>query len=88
MIDIDDPGDHLDCLDVLQWCCLSHAEKGHSKSLHALVECGASVNCVDWRGKTPLILAAKYGSRDTVDELLDLGADIGCTDDEHKTALR
>ncbi len=88
MTEFADSVDHLDCLDVLQWCSLSQAEKGHSKSVRALVESGASVHCVDWRGKTPLIQAAKSGCRETVDELLDLGADIECTDDERKTALR
>lgn len=48
----------------------------HLPSTQVLVAAGAPVNCTNNEGSTPLILAAKVGSKELMKVLLDEGADI------------
>ena len=88
MLSFEGDADRLACQDLLEWCCLSAAEHGNFKAVNVLVESGASVNCVDWYKRTPLILAARSGCSKTVEMLLGLDADTECTDYQRKSALR
>lgn len=49
-----------------------------------LISVGASLHCVDERGRTPLLLAVIGGHVDTVRYLVDLGADVSCRDTDDR----
>ena len=49
-----------------------------------LIDAGASMHCVDERGRTPLLLAVLAGHVDTVRYLVDLGADVSWKDSDSR----
>lgn len=50
------------------------ANKGHSESVQALLDCGATVNSRDRNDVTPLHLAALHGHEGALATLLEHGA--------------
>jgi uncharacterized protein len=52
-----------------------------------LLERGATIDAVDNRGRTALMIAAELGDAATVEALLKRGADAGKRDKQGKTAL-
>ena len=66
---------------------LAFAAADMAEELVDVVSAGVSVNCRDLAGHTPLILAAKYGARKAVLELLRLGADKDAVNAKGATAL-
>lgn len=66
---------------------LAFAAADMAEELVDAVAAGISVNCRDLAGHTPLILAAKYGARKAVLELLRLGADKDAANAKGATAL-
>ena len=66
---------------------LAFAAADMAEELVDAVAAGVSVNCRDLTGHTPLVLAAKYGARKTVLELLRLGADKDAANAKGATAL-
>ena len=63
------------------------ARNGHTDVVEYLVEQGADVNFVDWRGDTALRGAARYGHLEIVKILVGSGADVNATDVDGRTAL-
>ena len=58
------------------WSALHYAATGTEASLvRLLLETGADVNAASPNGSTPLMMAAQYGSEDSVKLLLAVGAD-------------
>lgn len=49
---------------------LSAAEKGHLKTVQALLKKGHKIDSTDSQGTTPLMLACLYGHKNLVEELL------------------
>ncbi|KAM7535497.1 hypothetical protein Aperf_G00000103290 [Anoplocephala perfoliata] len=49
--------------------------------MRILIDAGLNINAFDIHGYTPLLIAAKYGQKDIVIELLKAGADIEMTDE-------
>ena len=66
---------------------LAFAAADMAEELVDAVAAGVSVNCRDLAGHTPLVLAAKYGARKAVLELLRLGADKDAANAKGATAL-
>jgi hypothetical protein len=52
-----------------------------------LINAGASMHCVDERGRSPLVLAVLGGHVDTVRYLVDLGADVSWRDSDDKDSV-
>ena len=63
------------------------ARNGHTDVVEYLVEQGADVNFVDWRGDTALRGAARYGHLAVVEFLVGSGADVNAANDDGQTAL-
>ncbi|XXQ39153.1 Ankyrin repeat domain-containing protein [Plasmodiophora brassicae] len=64
------------------------ARRGCSENLVGfLIEHGALVDAQDYKGQTPLHLAADNGRREVVNRLLDRGAHIDAIDRQGRTAL-
>jgi len=59
----------------------------HASTVKLLVERGASIECRDGNGRTPLISGSINGSN-SIENLLDVGADVNAFDDYGSTALR
>lgn len=55
---------------------LNAAEKGHLKTVQALLKKGHKIDSTDSQGTTPLMLACLYGHKNLVEELLRRGADV------------
>ena len=62
-------------------------QKNNDEVIKDLLSAGCEVNACNDEGKTALMLAAKYGSINTVRMLLKSGADIGLIDNEGRDAL-
>lgn len=62
-------------------------ENGSQDAVDLLIKRGAQVNAVDAFGRTPLIMAAKYGYTEIVRKLLDAKAIVWLLDGFDKTAL-
>jgi ankyrin repeat protein len=77
-------------LTALMWAA-GHAEGVNPAAAGAvialLVDRGATVDAVDNRGRTALMIAAELGDAATVDALLKRGADAGKRDRQGQTAL-
>ena len=56
-------------------------------AVKTLIDSGASVDCCDDVGETPLILAAESGNAEIVELLVSFGADINAADYSGSTAL-
>ncbi len=50
----------------------------------SLINAGASMHCVDERGRSPLVLAVLGGHVDTVRYLVELGADVAWRDSDDR----
>lgn len=60
---------------------LNAAEKGHLKTVQALLKKGHKIDSTDSQGTTPLMLACLYGHKNLVEELLRRGADVSLRDE-------
>jgi len=58
----------------------------HASTVKLLIERGASIECRDANGRTPLISGSINGSK-SIEILLDVGADVNAFDDYCSTAL-
>ncbi len=63
------------------------AEKGHDRSVRALLDSGADVNAANCTGLTALHLAAKNGHVNVMEMLVNDNANIDATDKSGWTAL-
>ena len=63
------------------------AAEGDVAELHALLTCGAEIDCADEEGLTALHLAAEFGRHEAVQLLVELGADLEACDDTGQTPL-
>jgi len=63
-------------VDQTGWSPLHYAATGpEPKVVQLLLDCGADIDAASPNGSTPLMMAAQYGSEDSVRLLLDRGAD-------------
>jgi len=70
---------------VEAYACSSSEESAHVIAL--LTEFGAEINCEDGDGRTPLHIAAKYGSKNGCLQLIEKGANLEAIDGQGKTAF-
>lgn len=63
------------------------SKKGRVATVGLLLELGASVDCKDWTGKTPLCHAARGGHEPIVKILLEKNADTELSDEGERTPL-
>ena len=75
------------CMEVIQFCLVNAARRGHEAVTKLLLENGANVAATDANGKTALMYAATGGSEAVTKLLLDHGADVAATDIDGTTAL-
>jgi ankyrin repeat protein len=66
---------------------LHAASTGDTKLALAALDNGASPNCRDHQGNTPLMRAATYGKVEMVQLLVDAGADVDAATEHRVTAL-
>ena len=64
------------------------AARGFVECLKFILTCGFAVDCRSSNGMTALHMAAQYGCRAIVDQLLDSGADIAARDDDDRHTPR
>ena len=67
---------------------LNAAERGNLKLVEALIKSGTDLECIDYRGRTPLLLAIWQGHYTTSVYLLDHGANIRVQDDYGNSPLK
>ena len=84
-------GAGINTFDNFDWTAVHYAAKhGHREIVELLAGAGAALQIREKleEGKTPLMLAAQYGRRDTVNSLLDHGSDVNArTTKDDLTAL-
>ncbi|XP_067367513.1 E3 ubiquitin-protein ligase UBR2 isoform X5 [Channa argus] len=56
-------------------------------SIHRLLQAGASINCTDYKNRTPLQLAANLERSDAARVLLELGAEAGTKDTDGQLCI-
>eukprot|EP01036_Dinobryon_divergens_P055063 gene55063-73559_t len=66
---------------------LEAARSGKLDTVHHFLQLGANPSIGDSTGSTPLILAAKYGHKDVVGDLIKADASLDDTDQNGYTAL-
>ena len=71
-----------------QEALLNAAERGNLELVEALIKSGTDIECKDYRGRTPLILAVWQGHYTTSVYLLDHGANIHVQDDYGNSPLK
>lgn len=67
----------------IHWACVN----GHILCVDLLIQNGASIDCTDNKGCTPLIICAQYGKAMLAGYLIGKGAKSFLTDHEGDTAL-
>lgn len=67
----------------IHWACVN----GHILCVDLLLQNGASIDCTDNKGCTPLIITAQYGKAMLAGYLIGKGAKIFLTDHEGDNAL-
>ena len=67
---------------------LNAAERGNLELVEALITSGTDLECTDYRGRTPLLLAIWQGHYTTSIYLLDHGANIHVQDDYGNSPLK
>ncbi len=71
-----------------QEALLNAAERGNLELVEALIKSGTDIECKDYRGRTPLLLAVWQGHYTTSVYLLDHGANIHVQDDYGNSPLK
>ena len=56
--------------------------KPDARTVKVLIEVGADIEAINEYGRSPLHLAARYGTAEGVTALIDAGADIEARDDD------
>ena len=80
---IDEPSDNELGQYPMHWACVN----GHVSVVDILIKAGASIDCVDNKGCTPLIVACQYGKTMLAGYLLGRGARIHMVDKDGDSAL-
>ena len=71
-----------------QEALLNAAERGNLELVEALIKSGTDIECTDYRGRTPLLLAVWQGHYTTSVYLLDHSANIHVQDDYGNSPLK